>query len=117
MAKRYYVEDDNGGAEGIAGLIIGLLCVLFVLAPGVLVTSLLRLLIDLTVSQLWGCSIVANLALGAYMYFFTKNGFSIKRYLICAGISAAFIFILTLFINDNCFYDTVKAMLNMGEHG
>ena len=114
MGKRYYIEEDNN-AGGAALLIVGLLCVFFILAPGVLITSLLRLVIELTVSQLWGCAIVFSLALIEYMHFFTKNGFSFTRYLIYAGVTAAFIFIFTLFVNDNCFFDTVKVMLDISE--
>lgn len=112
MAKKYYVEeeDNNAGAVGLVGLV--LLLILFALSPGILVTSLLRFVVDLTISQMWGCSIVACIVLMGYMYFFTKNGLSFTRYLICAGVSAAFILILTLFVNDNCFYNTVKIMLN-----
>jgi len=44
------------------------------------------------------------------MHLFTEEGFSMRDYLIYAGISAAFIIIVTLFVNDNCFFNTVKEM-------
>lgn len=110
MTKKYYIDDDENDEVGAVIGVILLLCFIFILAPGVIATSLLHLFIDFSVSQLWGCSIVSSLILVGYMHLFTEDGFSMRDYLIYAGISAAFIIIVTLFVNDNCFFNTVKEM-------
>ena len=98
-------EDITEGMSGITVLIIGLL---FLLSPGIIITSLLHLLFDFTTSQLWGSAIVGTIVVMIIMYF--TIGISVSRYLICAGICGGFIIVLTLFNSDNIFWNTTKAM-------
>lgn len=109
MAKRYYVEDDDSdSAVGVLVLIV--LAIAFLISPGIIVTSLLRFLIDLSVSQCWGCSIVTCLVLCTCLHFFTETGLTFRKYAICVLCSGLFILLFTLFINDNCFYNTLIYM-------
>ena len=59
--NRILTEEENaneGCGEALGGAFIMFLGVLFILSPGILITSLLNLFIDFTTSQLWGTAIV-----------------------------------------------------------
>jgi TonB family protein len=86
--------------------------VLFVLSPGILITSLLATFIDFTTSQLWGAAIVASIAVIIGVAILLGGNDVIKGYLITALCCSLFMFIIYLFIPDNCFYNTICRMMN-----
>lgn len=102
-------EDMGDGCASAVMLFIG---VLFVLSPGILITSLLATFIDFTTSQLWGAAIVASIAVIIGVAIILGGNDVIKGYLITALCCSLFMFIIYLFIPDNCFYNTICRMLN-----
>lgn len=98
-------------SEGLSGGILLLIGVLFLLSPGIILTSLINPLFNFTTSQLWGSAIVGSIVVMIIMYF--TIGISVSRYLICSGICGGFIIIWTLFNSDNIFWNTTKAMLDI----
>ena len=114
MAK-YIIKDDTEDFEAGAGLILLGLVVLFALAPGVLFASIARECMELTISQCWGCAVVTSIVIGLLLHFCTETGFSIKKFAIISLIVGLFILIVTLFDNDNCFFETLKYMFGMIE--
>ena len=100
MAKYVIKEDDS--SEGLAaGAIILVFALLFILSPGIVITSLIYYIIDsMTTGQLWGTSI------------YWKGG-TIKNYLICSAIIGFLILLITLFygIEGNIFIETLKDMI------
>lgn len=111
MAK-YVLKNEDEENEGAAmiGMVLLVVCIAFVLTPGIILTSFLNLFIDFTLGQLWGCSVVGTLLFGAYLYFYTEGGLSLKRFLIGVGICAGIMILVTLFIPENLFATTVKEM-------
>ena len=95
-------------SEGMSGGILLLIGVLFLLSPGIILTSLINPLFNFTTSQLWGSAIVGSIVVMIIMYF--TIGISASRYLICAGICGGFIIVWTLFNSNNIFWNTTKAM-------
>lgn len=102
-------EDMGDGCASAVMLFIG---VLFVLSPGILITSLLATFIDFTTSQLWGAAIVASIAVIIGVAILLGGNDVIQGYLITALCCSLFMFIIYLFIPDNCFYNTICRMLN-----
>jgi hypothetical protein len=109
---KYVIKDEEEDAAGyaMAGMILFVICFVFVLSPGIIITSFLNLFINFTVGQLWGSSIIGTLGFIACLYFFSENGFSFKHFLIYAGIGAGIMILITLFIPDNLFSATIKEM-------
>lgn len=96
--------------ENAAGGLLLLIGVLFLLSPGIIITSLINPLFDFTTSQLWGSAIVGTIVAMIIMHY--TIGISVSRYLICAGVCGGFVIILTLFNSDNIFWNTTKAMFD-----
>lgn len=113
MAKYILKKDDNEDFEAGAVLILLGLVVLFALAPGILFTSIARECMELTISQCWGCTVVSSIAIGVLLHFCTKTGFSMGKFAIISLIAGLFILIVTLFDNDNCFFETLKYMFKI----
>jgi hypothetical protein len=97
-------------SEDVGGGILLIIAVLFLLSPGIILTSLINPFFNFTTSQLWGSAIVGTIVVMIIMYF--TIGISVSRYLICAGICGGFIIVLTLFNSDNIFWNTTKAMFD-----
>lgn len=115
--NRILTEEEKGNegcGAGLAALLLLVIGALFVLSPGIIITSLLNLGIHFTTSQLWGCAIVCSIivAIGLAMLVGTD---SLKTsYLATAVICSLFMFLSYLFAPDNnCFYNTVRRLLLM----
>lgn len=102
-------EDLNDGCTEAAMLFIALL---FILSPGILITSILTLSIDFSISQLWGSAIVASIVVLIGLAVLLGGGEIIKNYLITALCCSIFMFVYYLFKPDNCYYNTIVRMLN-----
>lgn len=102
-------EDLNDGCSGAVMILIGLL---FILSPGILVTSILTLFIDFTTSQLWGSAIVASIVVLIALAVLLGGEGIIKNYLITALCCSLFMFVYYLFKPDNCYYNTIMRMLD-----
>ena len=111
MAKRYYITEDDSDGEAIIGVLLLVIGVLVIFSPGIVVTTLIRNITDLSISQCWGCSIITCIAFCACLHFFTETGLTFKKYAIWTVCISGFILLLTLFDNENCFIETVKFML------
>lgn len=114
--NRVLSEEENaneGCGEALGGVFIMFLGVLFILSPGILITSLLNLFIDFTTSQLWGTAIVGCIIVIIGLFALKgKDGLG-KNYLITAVGCSLFMFISYLMVSDNnCFYNTVAKMLS-----
>lgn len=109
--NRILTDEENNreemGENGAAGLAL-LIGVLFLLSPGIILTSFINPLFNFTTSQLWGSAIICSIIVMIIMYF--TIGLSATRYLICAAACGGFIIILTLFTSDNIFWNTTKAL-------
>lgn len=113
--NRILTEDEKNNEEmgdGCAGAVMLFIGVLFVLSPGILITSLFTTFIDFTTSQLWGTAIVASIAVLIGVAVLLGGNDVIKGYLITALCCTLFMFIVYLFKPDNCFYKTFCRMLN-----
>ena len=104
-------NEDMG--DGCASAVLLFLAVLFVLSPGILVTSLLSTFIDFTTSQLWGTAIVSSIVIGIGVAWLNGGNDIVKGYLITALCCSLFMFIYYLFKPNNCYYDTINKMLNV----
>lgn len=112
---KHYTDEEYTNEQGgkiLAGCFLFVIGVLFVLSPGIIITSILNLMFDFTSSQLWWSSIICTIIVVAIMYF--TIGLSLKNYCICAGICAGFIIILTLITTDNIFWNTTKGLFDFG---
>ena len=89
-------NEDMG--DGCASAVLLFLAVLFVLSPGILVTSLLSTFIDFTTSQLWGTAIVSSIVIGIGVAWLNGGNDIVKGYLITALCCSLFMFIYYLFI-------------------
>lgn len=113
--NRILTQEEKNNEEmgdGCASAVMLFIGVLFVLSPGILITSLLATFIDFTTSQLWGAAIVASIAVIIGVAILLGGNDIIKGYLITALCCSLFMFIIYLFIPDNCFYNTICRMLN-----
>jgi len=113
--NRILTQEEKNNEEmgdGCASAVMLFIGVLFVLSPGILITSLLATFIDFTTSQLWGAAIVASIAVIIGVAILLGGNDVIKGYLITALCCSLFMFIIYLFIPDNCFYNTICRMLN-----
>ena len=113
LTQREKDTEDIGG--GCAGMILLLLLVLFVLSPGIIITSILSLMMTFTTGQLWGTAIIGSIvvAIGLAIAFGGSNlG---KTYLGTAVLSTIFMIVMHLMTPNNCFSDTVIAMMDWGE--
>lgn len=113
--NRILTQEEKNNEEmgdGCASAVMLFIGVLFVLSPGILITSLLATFIDFTTSQLWGAAIVASIAVIIGVAILVGGNDIIKGYLITALCCSLFMFIIYLFIPDNCFYNTICRMLN-----
>lgn len=113
--NRILTQEEKNNEEmgdGCASAVMLFIGVLFVLSPGILITSLFATFIDFTTSQLWGAAIVASIAVIIGIAILLGGNDVIKGYLITALCCSLFMFIIYLFIPDNCFYNTICRMLN-----
>jgi len=113
--NRILTQEEKNNEEmgdGCASAVMLFIGVLFVLSPGILITSLLATFIDFTTSQLWGAAIVASIAVIIGVAILLGGNDVIKGYLITALCCSLFMFIIYLFKPDNCFYNTICRMLN-----
>lgn len=100
-------EDLNDGCTDAAMLLIGLI---FLITPGILITSLINNFSDFTTSQLWGISIVASIVVFIGIAILLRGEGVVKGYLITALCCTLFMFVYYLFKPDNCFYNTIVKM-------
>ena len=104
-------NEDMG--DGCASAVLLFLAVLFVLSPGILITSLLSTFIDFTTSQLWGTAIVSSIVIGICVAWINGGNDIVKGYLITALCCSLFMFVYYLFKPNNCYYNTINKMLNV----
>ena len=113
--NRILTEEEKNNEEmgdGCASAVMLFIGVLFILSPGILITSLLATFIDFTTSQLWGTAIIASIVVIIGVAVLLGGNEVIKGYLITALCCSLFMFIIYLFKPDNCFYNTICRMLN-----
>lgn len=112
---RILTEDEKNRediGEGCGAMVILILGVLFILSPGIIITSLLNLIIDFTTGQLWGSAIVGSIIVAIFLACIWGSENISKTYLGTAVISTVFMIVVYLFSPNNCFYNTVKAMFD-----
>lgn len=120
----YYIKENRilteeekfheDATNGLTELCLALIGIVFLLSPGIVITSLIHWAFQLTTGQLWGSAVICTIAVVIIMYF--TIGISLTRYLICASTCAGFIIILTLCFGDNIFWNTVKDMFETEEN-
>lgn len=114
--NRILSEEENaqeGCMEGLGALILVILGVLFILSPGILITSLLNLFIDFTTGQLWGTAIVGCIIVIIGLFALKGEDGLGKHYLITAVVCSLFMFVSYLMVSENnCFYNTVTKMFS-----
>ena len=113
LTQREKDAEDLGG--GCVGMIVLLLLVLFVLSPGIIITSILSLMMTFTIGQLWGTTVIGSIvvAIGLAIVFGVNNlG---RNYLVTAVLSTIFMIVIHLMTPNNCFSDTIFAMMDWGE--
>lgn len=95
--NRILTQEEKNNEEmgdGCASAVMLFIGVLFVLSPGILITSLLATFIDFTTSQLWGAAIVASIAVIIGVAILLGGNDVIKGYLITALCCSLFMFII-----------------------
>ena len=98
MAKKYILKeagDDNG--EGLIVILIALLLILL-LAPGMLLTSIVNIMVDMQCKTLWAWSIVFSIITFGICAFLADW----TAYLWTALVSAVLMLLIHLF-SDNSF--------------
>ena len=98
--------------EGCGAMVILILGVLFILSPGIIITSLLNLMMDFTTGQLWGSAIVGSIIIAIILACIWGTENITKSYLGTAVVSTVFMIVVYLFSPNNCFYNTIKAMFD-----
>ena len=104
-------ENREKGAEAIGGMLAVMLFVLFILSPGIFITAFIQPIFHFNVSQLWGSAIVGSIVAAIAIHY--SVGLTFSRYLICGGICGGFIILLTLFVGENMFTNTIKEMFDI----
>ncbi len=113
---RILTEEEKNNEDGIWGTIILitlLICFIFVLAPGILITSHLTSYIDMSTSQLWGTAIVSSLAFLVILILLFGKEKCLKNYAIAASVCFGYMLLFYLFNNDCVYYKTIKEMFHI----
>ena len=107
------VPSNKKGCTGdILLIIFAVIAITFsmiVLAPGIVITSVVDTFKPLTIGPLWGTTLTVSLALLLFLYFTKKDGYIIRYFFIsfCVFIVGL---IYTLFDDTNIIFLTAKKM-------